>query len=359
MKLFLASALAFAATASAQECQTGIVDFTVINADSDSEIGPFAGFDFSTLPSDTKVNIRANPVLCNDDKIKSVLFFLNDEVARCEEWTPYALFGDENPGGPDLGLLGKFYGSSIIPDLYTVRAVAFPEHGCVGDPYVPVEQTVCGDCPGKITGFTVIVGQDEQGPLSNFDFPELAPGVPINIRADFEECEKGPGITSVQFYLDGVKGLCEEWTPYALFGDENPNGPDLGDLGNFYSAFVNPGVHSLLAVPFDGDHCTGTSGCPLVEQFEVKCKECPGNITSFSLINADKNKVVGPLKDFDFATIAGKEVNIRANFNECNPVGIESVQFYFDGVKGLCEEYTPCTFDAALDYSLLLFYHAC
>jgi hypothetical protein len=80
---------------------------------------------------------------------------------------------------------------------------------------------------------------------------------------------------SVQFYFDDVPGLCEENSPYALFGDDNPNGPNLSDFGSFNNAFVNPGIHEIVAVPFASSGCTGDFGCPLKKVFKVTCTAAP------------------------------------------------------------------------------------
>lgn len=287
MKLLAPVLAATLAPAVIGACSTGITDFTLINADTDTEIGPLpSAFSSGVIPS-PYLNVRANYVECPGDDIKSVKFYLDGIAVRCENYTPYALFGDENPTGPDLGDFGAFYGGSFTPGaIHSIKAVPYPSADCAGDPFPSLEEkfSTCSDCPGEITGFTVIdaVSDTEIGPLMSFDFTSYQ-GLPINVRADFESCTSGSGIDSVQFYLDGIETRCEEYTPYALFGDDNPGGPDLGLLGDFYQGTVEPGLHSIVAVPFDGPGCTGNSGCAYKEEFAV-CSYCP---TGYTLTTVD------------------------------------------------------------------------
>ena len=212
-------------TKGAVPCQTGITDFTLFDADADVEIAPLGGFDFASLgPVPPNFNIVANFNECAGDKIESVQFFLDGVEILCEEHTPYAVFGDDNPTGADLALPGpfEFYGGMLPVGIHTIQAVPYPMAGCSGNPFMLAQDdfSVCFDCPGKIIGFTLIdpFHKTELGVLTGFDFTPIT-GRPINIRAEYEQCDTN-GIDSVQFYFDGAEGLCEEYTPYSWVGDE-------------------------------------------------------------------------------------------------------------------------------------------
>ncbi len=338
---FSAFAVAASLSHSVSACTTGVTDFTLIDAETDTEIAPLEGFDFSTLDLSTaSLNVRANVQECSGDKIDSVRFFYDGEEGRCEEYTPYSWVGDENPNGPDLGDFGPFYGTKIKPGRHVLKAIPYPLPGCKGDPYDPKEEEFCTKCPGQITGFTLIDPRAdvEIGPLdSDSDFTA---GRAINVRADFTECSRG-SIDSVKFFLDGVKTRCEDYTPYALFGDENPGGPDLGALGHFYKGFISAGVHTIRAIPYSGPGCTGTAGCDREIEIKVDCPACPGKITGFTLIDAKARKEIMPLDDFDLADLDTQLLNIRADFKECSSHGIESVQFFLDDEDFRCEDWTP------------------
>jgi len=336
-------AASFVVADSVSVCTTGVTSFTLIDATTDTEIAPLEDFDFSTLDlSSALLNVRANVNECPGDKIDSVRFLFDGQQGLCEQYTPYAWVGDENPNGPDLGDFGAFYGTTINPGLHVLTAIAYPLPDCQGEPYDPKEEDFCTECPGHITGFTLIdsTADIEIGPLNaDFDFT-IVQGLPINVRADFQECAEG-GIESVQFFLDGVETRCEDYTPYSLFGDENPGGPDLGAIGPFYDGFISPGVHTILAIPYSKPGCKGKPGCEREVHFEVDCADCPGKITGFTLIDAKADTEIMPLDDFNIAQFSTQMLNIRADFEECASRGIESVQFFLDGVNFRCEDYTP------------------
>ncbi len=406
-------AACFLVADSVSACTTGVTSFTLIDATTDTEIAPLEGFDFSTLDlSSALLNVRANVNECPGEKIDSVRFFFDGQQGLCEQYTPYSWVGDENPNGPDLGDFGAFYGTTISPGFHVLTAIPYPLPDCQGEPHDPKEEEFCTECPGRITGFTLIdsTTDTEIGPLNaDFDFTTVQ-GLPINVRADFLECAEG-GIDSVQFFLDGVEMRCEDYTPYALFGDENPGGPDLGAIGPFYDGFISPGVHTILAIPYSGPHCTGKPGCEHEVNFSpvptrqpspaptrlpvsaptrvpspaptrvpspaptrlpspaptslspaptslpstapaslpsslpspapTSCPDCPGKITGFTLIDAKADKEIMPLDDFNIAQFSTQMLNIRADFEECSTLGIESVQFILDGVNFRCEDYTP------------------
>ena len=348
------------------ECPGKITGFTLIDPTFNQAVGALESFDIQG-----PINVRADFEECDKSGIESVQFYVNGEKFSCENWEPYALFGDENPNGPDLGLLGAFYDGFLTPGTHSIRAVPHARKDCKGTKGCEFEQEVtigCSDCPGSITGFTVIdsIDDSEICALQDFDFASFQ--APVNVRANFEDCSKSR-IDSVAFYLDNVFVRCvrflvsycavchtkiahcltplylscfqEEYSPYALFGDENPNGPDLGDFGAFYDGFFTPGPHTTTAVPFDRPNCAGQAGCPLTEDFEVDCANCPGAITGFTLVDAKKDEEIAPLGNFDFEDVGTSELTIRADFAECRDKSIDSVQFFYDGAKGLCENFEP------------------
>jgi len=74
---FSAFAVAASLAHGVSACTTGVTDFTLIDAETDTEIAPLEGFDFLTLDlSSASLNIRANVQECSGDKIDSIRFFM-------------------------------------------------------------------------------------------------------------------------------------------------------------------------------------------------------------------------------------------------------------------------------------------
>ena len=76
------------------ECVTGITGFTLIAADSNTDIGTLAGMNFALNDPSFLYNIRADFKECNPGgTIESVRFFFDGVEERCKNVTPYGKSG--------------------------------------------------------------------------------------------------------------------------------------------------------------------------------------------------------------------------------------------------------------------------
>jgi len=87
----------------------------------------------------------------------------------------------------------------------------------------------------------------------------------LSVRADaypetFAESFYGGIVESVRFELDGTSVRTENVAPYALGGDAN---------GNYARFPLTLGIHTLTAIPYDGNSATGKQGEPKSVTFEV------------------------------------------------------------------------------------------
>ena len=261
-----------------------------------------------------------------------------------------SFYSNNSPGGPDLGPIGDFYQAFVNPGVHEIVAVPFDSPGCEGTPGCPLVETFrveCSPCPGNITGFTLIdaITNAAIAPLSDFNYDSL-PTTSLNIRAEFEECDTG-GIESVQFFYDGAFHSCENWTPYALDGDKNPDGPDLGlsDPVSYYRSDLAIGEHTIVAVPWDDKDCTGSSGCPFAHTFHVAYNGCPGFVSGFSLWSSRWQSKLMPLTNSQVVcrSQARGKLAIQAETVSCAHSPVAKVTFGgdFSGTDKSADYFAP------------------
>lgn len=177
------------------------------------------------------------------------------------------------------------------------------------EPLLPTQMTGSGATvtAAEVTGYTLVNADN------NTDILPLTPGMIIdlatlptrnvNIRANTSPLVVG----SVVFNLSGAQNqvTTEDVIPYALFSDYN---------GNYFSWNPPVGSYTLLATPFDGPDGTNTAGTSLTINFSVI--NTVGAVSSFTLVNADKNSdilTLVPGMTLDLATLPTHNVNVRAN----------------------------------------------
>lgn len=96
-------------------------DFTLVNADTDADIGALNDGDTINLALTPSINIRANPVA---EAVGSVSFKLNGNTIRIENVTPYAAGGDFS---------GDYQTLNLSEGTYTLEATSYSGSNASGD----------------------------------------------------------------------------------------------------------------------------------------------------------------------------------------------------------------------------------
>ncbi|NJO00539.1 MAG: T9SS type A sorting domain-containing protein [Bacteroidia bacterium] len=110
------------------------------------------------------------------------------------------------------------------------------------------------------------------------------------------------------------------------------NGPYAlgGNVGtDFTGIMLTPGKYTLEATPFSEILARGTAGQSLTVNFEVR----DGMISGFTLVNADTDSVIAPLKDGDviFLSRTGRNLDVIA---QAMPEKVGSVRFELYNAQG-------------------------
>jgi hypothetical protein len=114
------------------------------------------------------------------------------------------LSGDNNPNGPDLGPLGKFFASDISVGTHTVAAVPWDSAGCSGNAGCALTKTFTAHftgCPGYVSGFSLYTSRSPTaiGPITNGAvFCKGKTRGSLSIGVETVSCAKHP-ITKVAF----------------------------------------------------------------------------------------------------------------------------------------------------------------
>jgi glycerophosphoryl diester phosphodiesterase len=165
------------------------------------------------------------------------------------------------------------------------------------------------------TGFTLINADTDKDIMQLKEGDKVyLPALPtrnLNIQADFG----GGAVGSVVFdWNDKKKVKVENFREYTLAGD---------DKGDYKALTLPAGVHTLIATPYSLPDGKGSAGQPIKVTFAAEL----GAIINFTLVNADTDTDLMPLKDgdkLDLATLPTRNLNIRAN---TDTEAIESVVF--------------------------------
>lgn len=195
-------------------------------------------------------------------------------------------------------------------------------------------------CKNIIEGFTLIDAtlDTDVRRLGTYDIKTVP--ARLNIRANPLDCgDDEPVVQSVSIQIDSETARCERKSPFAAFGN---------DGADYYGGDITLGSHTISAVPYTGDSCTGTAGAAVTQDFDVyncgdgiqqspeecddgnqlngdgcskRCKvdTCHNEITGFTLIDADDDSEIGPLEDYALADVP-MNVNIRAEPHWCNTI---------------------------------------
>ncbi len=289
--------------------QPSVVSFTLINAETDEEIGPLGDrIELSQLPGG-KFNIRAD-VIAGTSEVGSVILELEGPVdsTRVENKAPYALFGDKDGKG-------DYYAETLPAGEYTLKATPFTGEKGKGDQGVSLEISF------EVTRFPVaalaLVDAATDSliePLENGDVINLVTTPDISIVA-FPEFGDFTG--SIVFLLNGEQVQVESKPPYALAGDDD---------GDIRPVDIAPGEYTLTAIPYSQENGKGTAGNALTVRFEVVERL---EVTALVLVNADTEEDVTELTDGITIPIDQlPHFNVRA---EVNSDQTGSVEFQVNG----------------------------
>lgn len=307
-----------------------VVSYTLVNADTDTEIGPLNDGDIIDLADlDTaNLNIVAN---IGDVAVGSVVFDYNGDTGfRTENVAPYALGGDNS---------GDFNGLALPLGTNTVTATPFSGgngSGMAGMALSITFDVVDSGAP-EVLSFTLVNADTNEaiGPLNNGDTVDLGTIGTNNLNVVANVGDVAPG--SIVFDYNGDAGFqTENVAPYALGGD---------DSGNFRALSFVLGENTITATPFSEASGGGTAGLSTTVTFNVINDNAP-EVMSFALVNADTDETIGAIGDgdvLDLADFPSTGLSIIALTNE---EGVGSVVFGFNGANTFnTENFAPYALD--------------
>jgi hypothetical protein len=217
--------------------------------------------------------------------------------------------------------------------------------------------TMCTPVPGtavsKVTSFTLV---DSAAPNTTYELDTFSTTYTLNyreknrcnynIRVNTQDCEFKVDSVLMQWDLNvpkkgqnyGNYTYCEEYTPYAVFGDGQRGTPK--DLGPYSALFddvtFSLGTHTLTATPYSGSVCNGTAGVPLNATVQVVVDgktDCPGAVANVEIFNATSRKPVGSLTPFSYLCLPSN-YTFRACVAPCRDGEIKWVHFYLEKWTG-------------------------
>ena len=284
---------------SAPTSSQAVVSFTLINADTDQDIGPLSEgmvIDYTALGT-SNLSVRANT---NPATVGSVSFTLDGKAYRIESNAPYALEGDVYRSNP--------------PDYVPVSpALAVGSHTLVARP--STEKYGGGSVGAAFTvNFTV-----RQGTAAN-----VAP------TAAFSSSCTGLSCTFTDTSRDS-DGTVTAWS--WKFGDGA-----TAATRNPSRTYAAAGTYTVSLTVTDNGGATHTAS----KSVTVTAPTSSGQaVTSFTLINADTDQAVRQLVNgdtVDYGVLKTSNISIRAN---TSPGTVGSVSFVLDGQPYRIENHAP------------------
>ena len=245
-----------------------VTAFTLINADTDQDIGPLEDgdvLDLSKLPKNLNVRAGTSPAT-----VGSVSFSLDGSTFRSENVAPYALAGDAS---------GDYWAWTPTPGTHTLTATPYSEKG--GGGTVGASLTV---------SFNVVENAQQYA----LDLDVVGGGT---VTKDPDQSSYPSGST-VKLTATPNKG----WVFRGWGGDA---------AGTANPLAVTMGASKRITATFESDGVTEA-------------------VTAFTLINADTDQDIGPLEDGDVLDLSKlpKNLNVRAGTNYAT---VGSVIFGLDG----------------------------
>ena len=282
------------------------ITFVLINADTDTPIGPLVDGDVIDLAEFEGVNLNIEAIA---DGAGSVVFGFNGNANfRTESITPFALGSDD---------AGDFRPLNLPFGLNILTATPFSQAGGQGEEGISntISFTVLNSSSNDDIIFSLVNADTdteisilEEGDVINLD--EIDANVNIEAIVD--------GVASVVFDFNGITRFrTENIAPFALGSD---------DAGDFRPTDLPMGMNVLTATGFSGGAGTGSIVASSTISFEVVREPVDGIV--FSLVNADSDSAINVLQDGDIINLT----EIASNINiEAIADGAGSVVFGFNG----------------------------
>jgi hypothetical protein len=268
----------------------------------------------------------------------------------------------------------KFKPAGTACDLTPAQLVAggYTQPGCVpegvctsvsGGAYGNTLCTaVLGTNVSRVTSFTLV---DSEAPITTYELATFSRTYTLdhreihncnyNIRVNVQDCQFKVDSVLIEWDLDvprkglnyGNISFCEEYTPYAVFGDPQRGTPkDLGPYTPLFNdATLFLGTHKLKATPYSGSLCNGTAGTPLNATVKVVADgkaDCPGTVANVEIINATSKKAVDSLEPYHKYCLPSN-YTFRACVAACRDGEIKWVYFqlYRLDFVNFCDVWTP------------------
>jgi hypothetical protein len=132
-------------------------------------------------------------------------------------------------------------------------------------PMMAPVQSPTAECKAVISGFTLVNADLKKDimPLDDFAMTRTK----LNIRADVSVCVPKV-VDSVLLVLDG-KSRCEQFEPYAIFGDDSKTDV-ASDAARYFGVKIGRGNHIITATPYSGGKCDGDAGETFTQAFIVR-----------------------------------------------------------------------------------------
>ena len=236
-----------------------IASFTLINAETNEEIGPLNEGDIIDLNDYEGINSFSIVANSGVIEIESVVFDFNDQIPfRTENYAPYALNGDSN---------GNYRDFAFPLGVNTITATPFSENGGQGEAGIPltISFEVIDSNPPTVTDFLLVDARNNTivGPLNEGDIIDLAD----YRRNSFSVIANTTGslVESVVFDLNDEIGFyTDNRDVYTLNGDSTRRGRTTYDG----IAFLE-GINIITATAFRENDGEADSGDSLTVTFEV------------------------------------------------------------------------------------------
>jgi hypothetical protein len=273
-----------------------LASFTLINADSDQDLGTLTNgqtLNLATLPT-RNLNVRANTTPAT---VGSVRFGLDGNAAySTESSAPYALAGDSSGN-------------------YNAWTPSVGSHTLTGTPYTGSGATGTAGTPLTV-GFTVVDNASTNAPPSvSITGPAngstFAAGATITVAASASDADGS--VSSVAFLRNGSVMATDTGSPYSW---------------TWTNAAAGSYTLTARATDDDGAQTTSTAVSVTVTASGAQ------TVSSFTLINADTDLPISGFNPMasgatlNLGTLPTRNLNLRAN---TNPTPVGSVRFGYDG----------------------------
>ena len=193
--------------------------------------------------------------------------FLYDDMVHEEFGLPRYMFGDSDMGDwinpvPYLQSCGR--------KVIQIQGHVWSKKCFDRTFYINMKCSDRDTCPNAITNLILVdtIQRTDIMELTDYSIQSTMPRNQLNIRAVPNDCV--PKTTeSVKFIFNNNTIVrCEKYIPYALFGDPSPM--DRIPDGSHYNAKpISMGTHTITAIPYTGEACSGTKGTAFTRTFTV------------------------------------------------------------------------------------------